>query len=75
MLSLRHIAVSRTGGSGSTGYIMSENVYVLKLDHGDGDVTYGKIEVLQAQAGVVLVLAYWQADGTGNLLTAEPATM
>ncbi len=59
------------GGSGGTGYIMTENVYVLELDYGEGQPTYAKIQVVQAQAGEIHVLAYWQPDGSRNLLTAE----
>ena len=59
----------RSGGVGSTGYIMSENIYALRLDHGEGVYSYAKLEILQARAGVVHVLAYHQADGSTNVLT------
>ena len=59
----------RSGGSGSTGFIMSENIYALRLDHGEGLYSYAKIEVLQAMAGEVHVLAYHQPDGSTNVLT------
>lgn len=61
----------RTGGEGSTGFDMSEDVYALKLDFGDDDVTYAKIQVLQAMAGEVHVLAYWQEDGSRYVGTEE----
>lgn len=55
------------GGSGTTGFQVTGNVYVLKL----ADGTYGKVEVISAQSGMVVVRAYRQADGTRNLATAE----
>lgn len=57
----------RNGGSGTTGFIMTKNIYALKL----ADGTYAKIEVLSAQSGEVHVLAYRQAAvGDTNLKTA-----
>ena len=53
------------GGEGSTGYDMTENVYVLTLSDG----TYAKVEVLSAVAGVVHVLCYHQPDGSRDLST------
>jgi len=57
----------RSGGEGSTGFIMSENVYVLKL----ADGTYAKIEVLSAKSGAVHVLCYHQPSGTRDITTEE----
>lgn len=57
----------RNGGSGTTGFIMTKNIYALKL----ADGTYAKIEVLSAKSGEVHVLAYQQATpGDTNLKTA-----
>ena len=53
------------GGEGSSGYDMTENVYVLKL----ADGTYAKVEVLSAAGGVVHVLCYRQPDGSRDLAT------
>ena len=53
------------GGSGETGFIMTENVYVLKL----ADGTYAKVEVLSAAGGVVHVLCYHQPDGSTDIAT------
>ena len=58
----------RAGGSGTTGFIMSENVYAVKL----ADGTYAKIEVLSAQSGVVHVLCYRQAGGSRFIGTTSP---
>lgn len=44
----------RTGGTGTTGYIMSEDIFVLEL----ADGSYAKIEVLSAKAGEVHILVY-----------------
>ncbi len=61
----------RSGGTGSSGYIMTGNIYVLKIDNGTRGVTYAKIEVKQAMNGEVHVLAYWQPDGSRNIATGE----
>jgi hypothetical protein len=58
----------RAGGSGTTGFIMSENVYAVKL----ADGTHAKIEVLSAQSGEVHVLCYRQADGSRFIGTISP---
>jgi len=58
----------RAGGEGSTGFIMSENVYAVKL----ADGTYAKIEVLSAQSGEVHVLCFRQADGSRFIGTTSP---
>ncbi len=63
----------RTGGAGETGYTMSENIYGLKIDDGEGNATYAKIEVLMAQNGEVRIMAYWQPDGSRNVSTTTPA--
>lgn len=55
----------RSGGSGTTGFTMNKNIYVVKL----ADGTYAKIEVLSAKAGEVHVLCYRQSDGTRNIKT------
>ncbi len=60
----------RSGGEGSTGFIMSENVYALKIGDGNGGFTYAKIEVMQAKAGEVHVLAYRQPNGSRNVATS-----
>jgi hypothetical protein len=57
----------RDGGSGSTGFYMTDNVYILKLDGN----TYGKIEVLSAKQGKIDVMCYHQPDGSANIAT-EP---
>ena len=57
----------RNGGSGGTGFIMTKNIYALKL----ADGSYAKIEVLSAQSGVIHILAYRQSTvGDTNLKTA-----
>jgi hypothetical protein len=56
----------KAGGSGPTGFDMTENVYVIKL----ADDTYAKVEVMSAQAGDVEILCYRQGDGTRNIATA-----
>jgi len=61
----------RDGGSGTTGYIMTDNVYALKLDYGEEGVKYAKIQVLQAMGGEVHVLAFLQTDGTRDVWTQE----
>jgi len=53
------------GGSGTTGFQVTANVYVLHL----ADGTYAKVEVLSAQEGKVVVRVYRQADSTRNLAT------
>ncbi len=58
----------RAGGAGSTGFIMSENVYVVKL----ADGTYAKIEVLSAQSGEIHILCYLRADGSRFIGTTAP---
>ena len=58
----------RAGGAGATGFIMSENVYLVKL----ADGTYAKIEVLSAQSGEVHVLCYRQAGGSRFIGTTSP---
>lgn len=55
----------RNGGAGTTGWIMTKNIYALKL----ADSTYAKIEVLSAKSGEVHVLCYRQADGSKDLTT------
>ena len=57
----------RNGGSGGSGFIMTKNIYALKL----ADGTYAKIEVLSAKSGEVHILAYRQSTpGDTNLATA-----
>lgn len=58
----------RTGGAGETGYVMSENVYVLKLQDG----TYAKLAVTSAKAGAITLDAFHQADGSTDLTCAMP---
>jgi hypothetical protein len=58
----------RDGGSGTTGFHMSENVYAVKL----ADGTYAKIEVLSAQSGEIHVLCYRQADSSRFIGTTAP---
>ena len=58
----------RAGGTGTTGFIMSENVYAVEL----ADGTYAKIEVLSAQSGEIHVLCYRQADGSHFIGTTYP---
>jgi hypothetical protein len=55
----------RNGGSGTTGFIMTSNIYVVKL----ADNTYAKLEVLSAKSGEIHVLCYRQADGTRDIKT------
>ncbi|MBN2357991.1 MAG: hypothetical protein JXR83_00965 [Deltaproteobacteria bacterium] len=55
----------RDGGTGTTGFHMTENVYAIKL----ADVTYAKVEVLSAQTGEVHVLCYRQPDGSQDIST------
>jgi hypothetical protein len=57
----------RSGGSGTTGFTMNGNVYVVQL----ADKTYAKLEVLSAKSGEIHVLCYRQADGSKSLKT-EP---
>ncbi|MBN2493965.1 MAG: hypothetical protein JXR96_05185 [Deltaproteobacteria bacterium] len=54
-----------TGGSGETGFVMSEDVYALKL----ADGTFAKVEVLSARAGIIHVLCYWQPNGSRDIAT------
>ncbi len=61
----------RSGGEGSTGFIMSENIYALKIESESKGTTYAKIEVLQAKGGVVHIMAYWQPDGSRNVSTGD----
>ena len=58
----------RNGGSGTTGFLMSENVYAVKL----ADGTYAKIEVLSAQSGEVHILCDHPADRTRVIGTSSP---
>lgn len=58
----------RSGGAGETGYTMSENIYVLKLDDG----TYAKLTVTMAKAGKVAFDAFHQSDGSRNLVCSMP---
>jgi hypothetical protein len=58
----------RAGGSGTTGFVMSGNVYAVKL----ADGTYAKIEVLSAQSGEIHVLCYRRADGSRFIGTTAP---
>lgn len=58
----------RAGGEGATGFIMSEDVYAVKL----ADGTYAKIEVLSAQSGEVHVLCYLRSGGSRFIGTASP---
>ncbi|MDY0000584.1 MAG: hypothetical protein RBU30_04760 [Polyangia bacterium] len=55
----------QAGGTGTTGFIMSENVYVLRL----ADGTNAKITVLSAMGGIIHVLCYRQGDGSRNIAT------
>lgn len=55
----------RNGGSGTTGYIMTKNIYVVKL----ADGTYAKLEVLSAKSGKIHILCYRQGNGTRDLET------
>ncbi|MBT3221413.1 MAG: hypothetical protein HN348_20200 [Proteobacteria bacterium] len=57
----------RDGGAGSSGFSMSENVYVVKL----ADETYAKIEVLSAKSGEIHALCYLQPDGTQDITTTD----
>ncbi|MBN2798053.1 MAG: hypothetical protein JXX28_02810 [Deltaproteobacteria bacterium] len=58
----------QAGGQGSTGFVMSGNVYALRTPEG----RYGKVEILSAQAGEVRWLAYLQEDADScNLRTQE----
>ena len=57
----------RDGGTGQTGFDMTENVYVLKL----ADGSFGKIEVLVAIGGKIDVLCYHQADDSRNIATVS----
>jgi hypothetical protein len=58
----------RNGGTGTTGFVMTKNVYALKL----ADGTYAKIEVLSAKGGEVHILAYRQAKVGSTDLTTAP---
>ncbi len=58
----------QSGGSGSSGFEMSENVYVLRT----ADGRFGKVEILSAVSGVVTWRAYLQEDlDSCNIRTAE----
>jgi hypothetical protein len=56
----------KAGGSGSSGFDMTENVYVLALP----DNTYAKVEVISANQGIVDILCYRQEDGSLDITTA-----
>lgn len=58
----------RSGGSGTTGFVMTKNIYALKL----ADGTYAKIEVLSAKGGEVHILAYRQPKAGNTDLTTTP---
>ncbi len=58
----------RSGGAGETGYTMSENVYVVKLQDG----SYAKLWVTSAKAGKITLEAYHQGDGTRDLACTMP---
>jgi len=58
----------RGGGSGTTGFVMTKNIYAIKL----ADGTYAKIEVLSAKGGEVHILAYRQPKVGDTDLTTTP---
>lgn len=58
----------RTGGAGETGYTMSENVYVVKLQDG----SYAKLTVTSAKAGKITLDAFHQGDGSRDLACTMP---
>ena len=58
----------RAGGTGTTGFVMSKNIYAVKL----ADATYAKIQVLSAQSGEVHVLCYRQPDASRDISTQAP---
>jgi len=58
----------RDGGSGTTGFTMTKNIYALKL----ADGTYAKIEVLSAKGGEVHILAYRQPTPGDTDLATTP---
>ena len=53
----------QNGGSGTEGYVVTGNVYVLKL----ADGTYAKIAVTSAKGGLATIDAFYQADGSTDL--------
>lgn len=53
----------KTGGAGETGFDMSDNVYVIHL----ADDTYAKVTVTSAKAGLIMLEAFHQADGSTDL--------
>jgi hypothetical protein len=53
-------------GNCEQGYVMSDNVYALKL----GDDSYAKILVLSARQGVMKIQAFRQSDRSRDLTTA-----
>lgn len=57
----------RNGGSGSEGFVMTQNVYILKR----ADGSYAKLEVLSAKNGIFGFHIYHQPDGTTDLSTHE----
>ncbi|MBU1221171.1 hypothetical protein KKF34_05215 [Myxococcota bacterium] len=58
----------RDGGVGSTGFNMTENVYIFELPDG----RYGKMEVLSSIGGVVTFLVFSDPDGEDDLTCIEP---
>lgn len=56
------------GGNGTTGFNMTQNVYILELPDG----RYGKIEVLSAVAGIVTFAVFADPDSEDNLTCEEP---
>jgi hypothetical protein len=57
----------RNGGSGSEGFVMTQNVYILRR----ADGSYAKLEVLSARNGIFGFQVYHQPDGTTDLSTHE----
>ncbi|MBN2772171.1 MAG: hypothetical protein JXR90_15875 [Spirochaetes bacterium] len=58
----------RDGGVGSTGFHMTENIYIFELPDG----RYGKMEVLSAIDGIVTFLVFSDPDGEDDLTCTEP---
>jgi hypothetical protein len=58
----------RNGGAGTTGFIMTKNIYALTL----ADGTYAKIEVLSAKSGEIHILAYQQSTPSDTNLKTAP---
>ncbi len=53
----------RTGGSGTTGFTMSNNVYIIKT----AEDKYAKVIFTQAKAGVLKMNVCYQADGSTDI--------